>query len=273
MRQTDGVSLQTRASLAADLAAIGVRPGMALIVHSSLSRIGWVVSGAEAVIWALMDVLGPQGTLVMPTFSGELTDPATWTNPAVPETWHDRIRAHILPFDPARTPTRNMGQISELFRTWPGVHRSQHPVLSLAAWGRHASALVSDHPLAWALGDDSPMGRFYDCDGWILLIGVGYDRNSSLHLAETRARYRRTKLRRVPIKRDGTIVWEEHPDVADDGGVLFPGIGAAFDATGRVTMGHVGSAESRLMRQRDLVDFATPLLDQELAPDRSASSA
>src|SRR5258708_16771834 len=106
MRQTDGASLQTRASLVADLAAIGVRPGMTLIVHSSLSRIGWVVSGAEAVIWALMDVLGPQGTLVMPTFSGELTDPATWTNPAVPETWHDRIPAPILPFDPARTPPR-----------------------------------------------------------------------------------------------------------------------------------------------------------------------
>jgi aminoglycoside 3-N-acetyltransferase len=270
MRSTDGLSLQTRASLGADLTAIGIRPGMTLIVHSSLSRIGWVVSGAEAVIWALIDVLGPQGTLVMPTFSGGLTDPATWTNPAVPEMWHDRIRAHILPFDPSRTPTRNMGQISELFRTWPGVHRSRHPVLSLAAWGRQAPALVSDHPLAWALGDNSPLGRFYDCDGWVLLIGVGYDRNSSLHLAETRARYRRTKLRRVPMQHDGAIVWAEHPDVADDGGVLFPGIGAAFDATGRATMGHVGSAESRLMRQRELVDFATSLLDQQLAPDRAA---
>lgn len=259
-----------RASLADDLRRLGIAPGMALIVHSSLSAIGHVASGAEAVILALMDCLGPDGTLVMPTFSGQLTDPATWQAPPVPAAWHDALRATTLPFDPRRTPTRGMGAIPEQFRTWPDVHRSTHPVLSLAAWGRHAAALVADHPLPWALGDATPMGRFNALGGHVLLIGVGHDRNSSLHLAETRARHRRVQHRATPVLRDGGLRWESHPDVAADFGVLFPRIGAAFEATGAVRHGPVGAAPSRLMYQPALVDFATAWLNDALAPGQPA---
>jgi len=267
----DAATPRTRGSLRADLLALGVVPGMTLIVHSSLSRIGWVVSGAEAVIWALLDAVGPAGNLVMPTFSGGLTDPAGWVAPPVPPAWHDTIRAEMLPFDPARTPTRNMGAIPELFRAWPGVCRSDHPVFSFAAAGPNSIALTARHPLGWARGPDSPLGGIYERDGWILLLGVGYERNSSLHLGETRAAYRRTQSRRMPVARDGAVEWEEHPDVADDLGVLFPRIGADFDASGAVRMGLVGSAEARLMRQRDLVDFTAAWIDRELSAVRAAS--
>ncbi len=257
---------RTRGSLAHDLVALGVTPGMSLIVHASLARIGLVVGGAPAVIHALMDALGPDGTLMMPSFSGGLTDPATWRDPPVPAEWHALIRADMLPFDAARTPTRLMGQIAEQFRRWPDVRRSNHPVTSLAAWGRHADYLVERHSLAWSLGDETPMGRLYELDGWILLLGVGHERNSSLHLAETRAVHGRRKLRRMPIERHGRVVWEEFAEVDDDRGRLFPPIGADYDRTGAVRIGSVGSAECRLMRQRDLVDYATAWLDRELAP-------
>jgi aminoglycoside 3-N-acetyltransferase len=248
--------------LAADLRALGVAAGMTLITHSSLSRIGWVANGAEAVIWALMDVMGPTGTLVMPSFSGHHSDPADWTHPPVPKAWHNAIRDQMQPFDPARTQTRNMGQIPELFRTWPGVHRSNHPVMSLAFWGKDAETLASHHPIPWALGDESPMGQIYQRDGKVLLIGVGYDRNSSLHLAETRAHNRRTRVRRLPVAVDGQVVWGDYPDVAADYGLLFPRIGADFDIAGPVVTGVVGAAESRLMPQRALVDFASAWLDR-----------
>src|SRR5882672_4957923 len=96
----------TRASLARDLAALGVEASSVLLVHAALSRIGWVVGGAGAVIGALMDALSPDGTLVMPTFSGDLTDPAGWSDPSVPARWLPTVYEHLPAFDPARTPTR-----------------------------------------------------------------------------------------------------------------------------------------------------------------------
>ena len=157
-----------------------------------------------------------------------------------------------------------MGAIPELFRTRPAVHRSNHPVMSLAAWGQGAAALVAHHPVAWALGNDSPMGRFHDRDGSILLLGVGHNRKSSLHLAETRARHRRTRTRITPVQGPDGFAWESQPDVANGEGRLFPAIGADFEATGAVTIGSVGDADARLMRHQAMVGFATAWLDREL---------
>lgn len=267
LKQSQPSSPVTRVSLCDDLRSLGVEPGVALLVHSSLRQIGWTVGGAESVVQVLMDVLTPEGTLVMPTFSGQLSDPAVWQSPPAPPDWIEAIRTHMPPFDPARTPTRDMGRIVEAFRTWPGVRRSTHPVQSCAAWGRHAEYLVESHPLDWPLGDRSPLGRHYDLDGQVLLIGVGYDRNSSLHLAETRAKYRRQITRSVPVgRKDGSVDWIEIKDVDDDLGRLFPELGASFDETGHVRFGMLGGADCRLMSQRALADFAVSWFDAALAP-------
>src|SRR5215467_1319735 len=118
---------RTRASLAADLRALGLRPGSVVIVHSSLSSLGWVCGGPVAVVEALLDVLGPNGTLVVPTHSGDNSDPAEWRRPPVPETWWPIIREHMPAYDPARTPSTGVGIIPETVRTWPGALRSNHP--------------------------------------------------------------------------------------------------------------------------------------------------
>ena len=238
--------------LCRDLRALGVAAGAALVVHASLRRIGWVAGGAEGLIQALMAVLTPEGTLVMPAFSGQLTGPPG-------------SRDRPQPYDPARTPSQDMGAVAETFRRLPGVHRSAHPVQSLAAWGRHGSELVADHGLDWPLGPDSPLGRLCARGGQVLLIGVGHNRNSTLHLAETRARNRRVITRRVPVAgNSGTIDWIEIDDVADDNGRLFPALGAAFEATGGVRIGPLGQSEARLMSQRALVEFAVPWFEKAL---------
>lgn len=226
---------------------------MTVLVHASLSAIGWVVGGAPMVVQALLDVLGPDGTQIMPTFTPALYDPADWTDLSIPGEWVDEVRANTPAFDPARTPS-SMGGIAEAFRTWPDVRRSDHPHCSFAAGGRHAARIVARHPLAWPLGDDSPLGRIYELEGWVLLLGVGYNRNSSLHLAETRAAHRRVTERRMPV----------YPDVADDNGRYFPSIGEDFERRGAARVGPVGSATGRLMSQRTLVDFAKDWLEREL---------
>lgn len=254
----------TKDDLIRDLRGLGVRPGDVLLVHSSLSAIGWVVGGVRSVIEALIGAIGREGTLVMPAFTGDLSDPADWRNLPVPESWVDPIRRSMPAFDPVRTPTRQMGKIAEAFRTWPGVLRSFHPVSSMAALGPHAEVIIQRHELSYSLGDTSPMGKIYELDGRVLLIGVGHDRNSSLHLAETRARHGRRIRRGMPIEQGDQVVWQWHEDADDDDGKLFPDVGQAFESTGEVTLGQIGFARSHLIKQRRLVDFATEWFDQTL---------
>jgi aminoglycoside 3-N-acetyltransferase len=244
-------------SLTRDLAALGVRPGSTLLVHSAMSALAWVVGDAPAVIAALAAALGAEGTLVMPTHSGHLSDPAEWVAPPVPTAWHDHIRTHMPAFDPATTVTAHMGAIPESFRSHPGVRRSAHPRQSCAARGPQAAFVTDGHALDCAMGERSPLARIYDLDGWVLLLGVGHDRNTSLHLAEYRAAYaaRRDKPFGSPVLVNGARHWLVVRDLDFDD-CDFAAIGAAFErATADVAVGRVGTATARLMRQRPLVNF------------------
>ena len=158
---------KTEARLRSDLASIGVVPGMTLLVHSSLSSIGWVVGGAPTVVRALLHVLGDAGTLVMPASTPHCADPATWADPRVPEAWLAEAREHLPVYDPRTTPTVR-GAICEAFRTWPGTLRSHHPVESVCARGVAASTITDEHPLAFSEGPGGPFEKLYDLDCRVL---------------------------------------------------------------------------------------------------------
>ena len=128
-------------SLQADFEVLGIEKGMVLLVHSSLSAMGWVCGGPVAVIIALQEVLGETGTLVMPTHSTDLSEPSQWENPPVPESWWQTIRETMPAYDPDLTPTRSMGKIAETFRKQKGVFRSTHPQSSFCARGPQASSV------------------------------------------------------------------------------------------------------------------------------------
>jgi len=151
----------SRAQLVRDLKALGLRPGMDVMVHSSLSSIGHVVGGADTVIDALLAAIGKKGTLVMPSFN------------------HDAARV----FNPLTTPTRN-GAIPEALRRRPEAVRSLHPSHSVSAIGPKAEALCRGHLEIGIWEQDSPIGRLVHGDGYILSIGSIGEARTAYHVAE-----------------------------------------------------------------------------------------
>jgi aminoglycoside 3-N-acetyltransferase len=245
----------TAESLAADLRALGVREGMTLLVHASLSSLGWVCGGPQAMVQALLEVLGDTGTLVMPTHTTGNSDPAQWCNPPVPEHWWQVIRDHMPAFTPA-SPTRGMGAIAEYFRTLPHVSRSAHPQHSFAATGRYERAILRDHKLESGLGEDSPLARIYDLGGHVLLLGAGHRSNTSLHLSEHRAEWpaKSSEPQGAAMNIGGLRVWVRFNQLGYDPSD-FTAIGTDFDETGHVRLGKVAAATARLMSQPELVRF------------------
>ena len=247
----------TTDSLHSELLQLGIEPGMCLLVHSSLSSLGWVCGGARAVVDALTLAVGDKGTLVMPTHSAELSDPVFWQNPPVPTNWWPIIRDSMPAFDPQRSATRCMGAIPELFRTYPGVQRSRHPQVSFAAFGHKADAITGNHEYDFALGEGSPLARVYEHDGYVLLLGVGFDNNTSLHLSEYRVNPRIAK----PIKNGAPVLiagerkWIELNDI-ETTSHDFTRIGELFAQRAEsYRSSQIGCAKVQLMSQPELVDF------------------
>lgn len=255
--QMEQVAPHTPRSLRSDLHAIGVTAGDTLLVHASYRSLGYVAGGTQAVVEALLAALGPDGTLVVPTHTGENSDPAAWQHPPVPPAWWPVIREEAPAFDPLRTPSRWMGAIAETVRVWPGARRSDHPQVSFAAIGAHAEDVVGTHQLDDALGERSPLGAINRLDGKVLLLGCGHGSNTSLHLAEWRQPSPRRGEESASVRQsDGTSRWTTWTDVIPGEGD-FEQLGAAFEAAVGVSTGLVGHATARLMSQRVLVDFAT----------------
>jgi len=239
----------SQSSLKHALTEIGIEPGMTLAVHSSLRSIGWVQGGAGTVVQALIDSVGQQGTIVMPAATPIEHDEQSSTLPPV--------------FNPNSTPT-TLGAIPETLRTWPGTLRSDHPLESVCARGPKAANIVQDHPLAYSEGPGSPYAKVSEAGGWVLLLGVGFNRCTALHYAESLVtKHRKTEARYTAIE-DGQTVWKSAPNVADDNDTHFPVIGERFMATGQARTPLVGNAPAMLFRMQELVEFACEYFEQTL---------
>lgn len=247
---------RTKQSITKDLKALGLKKGMTVLVHSSLSSIGWVNGGAVAVIQALIDVVTEEGTIVMPSQSVELSDPKEWGNPPVPEEWWDIIRESMPAYNSNYTPTtRGMGQIVELFRSYPEVKRSNHPNYSFVAWGKHKNKILNQHPLEFGLGEQSPLGKLYIRESYVLLLGADFDSSTCFHLAEYRIPNQKIINRGAPIIVEGKRVWKEYKEL-EFREELFQEVGQAFEAEHNMKVGKVGSANCRLFSLTEAVDFA-----------------
>ena len=161
------------------------------------------------------------------------------------------------------TPTRGIGIIPEVFRTFPDVLRSNHPCFSFTAWGKNSEYITNNHSLDYGLGNNSPLGKLYSLDGYILLLGVDYDRNTSFHLSEIRSGVKEEFEGEGPVLIEGKRVWKSFKDVSFNSEV-FNEIGKDFEKENDIIEGKIGMADSKLFKQRKAVDFAQKwIIDNE----------
>ena len=165
---------------------LGIKEGDTLLVHASLFSLGYVVGGAEAFFWALREVIGDQGTIVVPSQTVEISDPASWQYPPVPEEWHDVIRDAMPAYSKELSYSKAMGAFSQFIGILPDSIRSNHPMYSFTAIGKKASEIIGQDSFDFPFGEKSPLGRMYSIGAKVLMIGTDFETNTSLHLAENR---------------------------------------------------------------------------------------
>ena len=253
----------TRQSLATDLRALGLEPGDAVLVHAALRRVGPVIGGADSILDALRDVVGPDGTILGYT-DWQLEDEVR-DDPAA--------RDHIPAFDPLRSRAiRDNGFWPELLRTTPGALRSGNPGASMAAIGGGAAWFTADHALDYGYGPQSPLGKLVAARGKVLMLGAPLDTMTLLHHAEHVADFPNKRIRRYesPILVDGEKVWRrfEEFDTSDppegQPDDYFATIVEAFLATGAGTRGTVGQARSVLVPAAGVVAFAVRWMEEHI---------
>ena len=222
----DAIGVDT---LTQQLLDLGVKRGGVLLVHTAFSKIRPVAGGPEALIEGLRGALGPGGTLVMPSMTSD----------------------DDHPFDPKNTSCPAMGVVAETFWRQPGVLRSDSPH-AFAAVGRFAARIAAPHPLDPPHGLSSPVGGVYELDGQVLLLGVGHDANTIIHLAENLAavRYRRDKY--VTVLDNGRTARFEYQEI-DHCCEKFALVDAWLDSGRLQRRSVIGHGEARLAQSRDIV--------------------
>jgi aminoglycoside 3-N-acetyltransferase len=232
------MNLIHRDILIGQLIELGVQPGGVLLVHTAFSKVMPIEGGPLGLISALHSALGPDGTLVMPSMSYD----------------------DDHPFDKTKSPCPEMGITADTFWRLPGVLRSDNNH-AFAAVGPLAERILAPHPIDIPHGLDSPVGRVYELDGQVLLLGVGHGSNTTIHLCENMAgvRYRRDKY--LTILRDGQPIRFEYREI-DHCCQNFSLVDGWLDERGLQRRGKVGHADARLVRSRDIVGVVTERLKE-----------
>jgi aminoglycoside 3-N-acetyltransferase len=215
-----GVEPVGRGRLGRELRALGVRQGGVLMIHARISALGWVVGGSGAVVQALLDALGPNGTLM--AYAGWEDD--SFGMEEWPAAWRAAYEAELPPFDPRTAEAVHAnGRLPERIRTWPGAVRSRQPEAGTVAVGRRADWLAADHPMDDAYGAGSPLAKLVEAEGQVLMLGAPLSTITLLHHAEATARVsnKRRVTYRMPLLSDGQTVWREFQDI-DTANGAFP---------------------------------------------------
>lgn len=260
----------TASELRRDLEALGVAPGQTLMLHAAVSRLGRVLGGPDVVLRVLLDLLGPEGTLVMYTS----WESAPYHLDRFPPELREGVEDEYPAYDPETSPAmRPWSILTEYLRKWPGARRSAHPEANLVAVGARAEWLVDPHPLHYGYGPGTPLARFVEAGGQVLLLGAPLETVTLLHHAEHLAEVpdKRVVRYRMPVLEEGQRRWVDVEEY-DTGRGIRPWDGEDYFA--RITRqaleegvgrsGPVGRGEAHLLDGPGLVALGVRWMEANL---------
>lgn len=258
----------TRSSLRADLERLGIRPGNVVMVHAAMSRVGPMLNGPDALICALLDTVGPDGTIMAYTSWDSVHDDLLDDEGRVLPEWRD----HVPGFDPATSRAVRMnGILPEFIRTTSGARRSGNPGASVTAVGRLADWITADHPQDYGFGEGTPLAKLVEVGGRVLLVGAPWDTMTLVHHADHLARMPGKRVLRyeVPFAVASGTTWRFMEEFDTTEPVLD---GMPEDYIERIVtdmvaeqgsrQGLVGNAPSLLVDAAPTIDFAVGWLER-----------
>jgi aminoglycoside 3-N-acetyltransferase len=239
-----GRATVTRRDITAGLRDLGLASGHVVQVHSSLSRLGYVEGGAETVVDALLEVVGPEGTVMVPTFNHGKADLYDWRT----------------------TPSIN-GAVTEALRKRPEARRSIHPTHPYATMGKHAEFLVMGHLDVDTFDTRSPLGKLADLGGYVLLMGIGMVANTAAHIGEFMAAVPCIGFNKWPrqvLAEDGSIlparsvIWRNGPCRIE-----WEPLEERMRSLDLIRYGRIGEGDVRLMKAMDVISTTYAMTQEE----------
>ena len=257
----------TRASLRDDLSRIGLRAGDTVMVHAAMSKVGPLLNGPDALSNAILDVVGPEGTMLVYTSWDSVHDDLLDDEGRVVPKWRD----HVPGYDQqASRAVRMNGIIAEFVRTMPGARRSANPGASVASVGKLADWITADHRLDYGFGEGTPLSKLVEVSGRVLMVGAPWDTMTLIHHADHLAdiRDKLTIRIEVPIAGPNGTEWHfmEEFETGDPVHEALPEnyieqIVTAYVDSGGGRQDMIGAAPSLLVDARATLMFAIQWLE------------
>lgn len=246
----------TKEDITQQLQNIGVQRGMLLLVDACSEKMGYISGGIQTFIDALMEAVGYEGTIVMPSFTPQFIDPAcTGSKKIDRENW-ELLRDTALPFHKKLSPPETTDAMVHQFMRNEGVVRSYHPIYSFVAWGKYAKIICDKHPLHFGLSKESPLGKLSELNGFVLLAGCSFKACTIFQLARYSGEQLPIKIMTSPIEQNNQMIWKDMLDLEMDTSG-FEVIGEVMEERKIVKNMYINTSRCRFFSAREAVNIAT----------------
>lgn len=246
-------TFSTKEMICQQLEILGIQKGMVLYIQTDLRKLGEFAGGAQTLLNALMDSVGFEGTLVIPTFTMSLVDPACRKKRIARQYWQ-QARQDALPYHrKLSAPDCNDAFTLQFLRN-EGVVRSYHPIYSFAAWGKYAKLICDKHPLHFGLGEDSPLGKLLEFNGHVVLLGELYHKCMLFKLASYKEERQPIRIITAPIENNQSMIWKDMLELSfkDE---LDVAIGDYITSHGLVNTSYIGNGKCYMFNARESIKW------------------